>query len=327
MSRLVLCASIEREVSAMKRLSTAALVAVFLCLLVLVFPSAGGSGSGGDGRIVFETNHFCGEMDCGRGDIAVVNPDGSGLRVLTHERAAVRVSESSPRWSPDGREIAYYRPSYIRGHAGGAAQIWLMNADGTHQRQLTHLPRTGPIQLYYGGNLDWTADGRQIVFADGSSRLYAANVATGAVTALKRTRFFWVGYPASSPDGRWIAFVEEPRGNLASWGQIFLLSTVTHHLRVVTHLPKGCSPENPAWSPDSRQIAFNLCGRIYTVNADGTNLHPLKADGVEPSWSPDGSWIVFTEANNLAVMKADGVSRHLITHVPTNNWADSGPDW
>ncbi len=322
MSRLAFCASMEQEVRAMKRLSTSALVAGLFCLLVLAFPAAGG-GTGSDGRIAFETDHFCGPMDCGRGDIAVVYPDGSGLRVLTHEAPAVRVSEYGPSWSPDRREIAYFRPSRSR---GGAAQIWLVNADGTHQRQLTHLSRKGKIQIY-DGNLGWTRDGRQILFGDGSSNLYAANVSTGAVTVLDRTRFFWVGYPASSPDGRWLAFVEEPRGNLASWGQIFLLSTATHHLRVVTHLPKGCSPEYPDWSPDSRRIVFSLCGQIYTIDADGSGLHSLETHGINPSWSPDGRSIVFTQDNNLAVMKADRFSRRLITHVPLNTWADSDPDW
>jgi TolB protein len=310
----------------MRRLSRWAVLAALPCLVVLASSASGGTGGG---RIVFATNHFCGQVDCGRGDIAVVDPDGSGQRVLTHEPPAVRVSEYSPRWSPDGRTVAYYRPRHVRGQAGGAAQIWLVNADGTHQRQLTHLPRSGRVQLYGGDGtlLDWAPNGGRIVFGDGSANLYVASVRTGAVSVLAKTRFFWVGYPTWSPDGRWIAFTEEPRGNLASGGQIFLLSTVTHRLRVLTQMPKGCSPEEAAWSPDSRRIAFAYCGRIYVINADRSHLHSLRTQGVEPSWSPDGKWIVFRQDNNLAVMKPDGFSRHLITHVPVNTWENSAPDW
>lgn len=313
----------------MKRLSIPAFAVGLFFLLTLAFPASGSGIS--SGRIVFETNHFCGSMDCGRGDIASVNPDGSGLRVLTREAPAVRVSEYSPRWSPDRRRIAYYRPSHIRGQAGGAAQIWLVNADGTHQRALTHLPRSGSIQLYGGDGtlLDWSPDGRQIVFTDNfSGNLYVANVHTGAVRLLKRTGFDSVGWPTWSPDGRWIAFVEEARGQIADTGQIILLSTATHHLHQLTHLAEHQAPGQPAWSPDSRHIAFSSPpGGIHVINVDGTHLHSLKAAGSEPNWSPDGNWIVFAQGNNLAVMKATGFGRHLITHVPINTWQDSDPDW
>jgi Tol biopolymer transport system component len=314
----------------MKRLSKWVLLLVPLCLVVLASSASGQSSSG---RIVFETNHFCGSMDCGRGDIAVVNPDGSGLQVLTHERPAVRVSDYSPRWSPDRRQIAYLRPSYIRGQAGGDAQIWLMNADGTHQRQLTHLPKSGQIHFYSGDGtqLDWSPNGRQIVFAVGyTGDLYVVSVRTGVVTVLKRTGFFSVNWPTWSPDGLWIAFVESPKGHLGDRGQIVLFSPRTRHLRQVTDLPKnGGAPFYPAWSPDSRRIAFSY-GGIHVINADGSHLRSLRTEripGTEPSWSSDGNSIVFTEGNNLAVMKANGFSRHLITHVPINTWANNDPDW
>lgn len=315
----------------MKRLSIFGSVSI-VCLLLIAFPAAGG---GGGGRIVFETNHFCGSLsaDCGRGDIAVVNPDGSGLDVLTHERPASRVSEYSPRWSANRGRIAYLRPSHISGQAGGDAQIWVMNADGTHQRQLTHLPKSGAIHFYGGdgAQLDWAPNGRRIVFAVGyTGDLYVADVRTGAVTVLKRTGYFSVNWPTWSPNGRWIAFVESPRGHLGSRGQIVLFSPRTRHLRQVTHLPKsGGAPFYPAWSPDSRRIAFSY-GGVHVIDPDGSHLRSLGTEripSIEPSWSPDGNWIVFTEGNNLAVMKANGSGRHLITHVPVNTWADNDPDW
>jgi Tol biopolymer transport system component len=301
----------------MKRLSTGVLVAL-PCLLVLAFPAAGGSSSGASGRIVFVRDDWCQAevRDCGRGDVAVINPDGSGLRVLTHERDAVKVTESSPRWSPDRREIAYIRPR----HGRGGAQVWLMAADGSNQRALTH---SGPVP----GNLDWAPNGRQIVFTNGTSNLYVANVRTGAVRVLARTRFYSVNDPAWSPNGRWIAFIEYARGQIAGTGQIFLLSTATHRLRQVTHTPKNDPPLDPAWSPDSRRIAFNYRGKISLINADGSHHRSLNGWGWEPSWSPDGQWIVFSYGGNLQVMRADGSNRHKITHTANPKWVNDQPDW
>jgi Tol biopolymer transport system component len=61
-------------------------------------------------------NHFClrpgpndgGKVptECGKGEIAVVNANGSGLKVLTHDK----VTETSPAWSPTHKQIAFIRP-------------------------------------------------------------------------------------------------------------------------------------------------------------------------------------------------------------------------
>jgi Tol biopolymer transport system component len=339
------------EVRAIKLLSKWGLVVVFGCLVVLAFSTAAGGSSTSTDQIVFVTNQYCGPngfTDCGRGEIAVVNPDGSGLQVLTHEPASAAFSVFSPRWSPDRQEIAYVRPKAGQRYYG-AARIWLMAANGTHQRPLTRSRRSdlntwGPV-------LDWAPNGRQIVFTD-NSNLYLANVQTGAVKSLLRTRH-WVGSPVWSPNGRWIAFLFYRKGDPAtqgSQGQIYLLSTATHHLQQVTHFPRGSWPRDPAWSPDSSRIAFryattpaaygvNLQIGIGVINPDGTHFQSLNAPGFDPSWSPDGSSIVFCASNgrhtghpydapvNLEVMNADGSGRHLITHVTGHQWKDTEPDW
>jgi Tol biopolymer transport system component len=313
----------------MKRLSMGVLVAGLSCLLVLASPAAGGGSSGSaSGQIVFVTERLCGQTDCG-GGITVVNSDGSGMRLLHRQRAATRVTEYSPKWSPDRREIAYVRPSRSR---PGSAQVWLMAADGTHRRQLTHLPPTGSLQLFSGDGtaIDWSPNGRQLVFADGpSGNLYVANARTGAVSLLRRTPYYWVTEPVWSPDGRWIVFIETPRGGGTS--QLIRLSTRTHRLRQLTHLPKNFGvTSNPSWSPDSRRIALHLGAGLHVINLDGSHLRSLRTErlyGIEPSWSPDGISIVFADGNNLAVMKANGFSRHLITHLPAGKWAAFEPDW
>ncbi len=67
--------------------------------------------------------------------IYVVDADGSGLRRLT------RNAFEGPSWSPDGRKLLFLRARQqkSRPHWQGG-DLWVMNADGTEQRNLT--PRT-----------------------------------------------------------------------------------------------------------------------------------------------------------------------------------------
>jgi TolB protein len=78
--------------------------------------------------------------------------------------------------------------------------------------------------------------------------------------------------------------------------------------------------ENPAWSPDRRQIVFNRGRAMYLINADGTDER-LLGEGWNPAWSPDGRRIVFNTGggfnreDGIFVMNADGSARaQLIRH-------------
>jgi dipeptidyl aminopeptidase/acylaminoacyl peptidase len=75
-----------------------------------------------------------------------MNADGTGLRRVTTEQEPddfTGISELSPAWSPDGTKIVYVReynykdpedPDHREDH-----QLYIVNTDGTGQRQLTSL--------------------------------------------------------------------------------------------------------------------------------------------------------------------------------------------
>ena len=97
-------------------------------------------------RLVFQAvGHEvpCGESKCGFQDVFVVNVDGSGLERLTNNGA---INDYDPRWSPDGRRIAFVtnRDSgcVVIGSYRCNPEVYLMNPDGSDLLNLTQNPAT-----------------------------------------------------------------------------------------------------------------------------------------------------------------------------------------
>lgn len=83
----------------------------------------------------------CGEDDCwANGEIAIVNADGSGRRVLTHNDA----DDATPRWSPDGSRVLFHSGRNVRSNyppdelysiaPDGACLTWLTNGTPESRR-------------------------------------------------------------------------------------------------------------------------------------------------------------------------------------------------
>src|SRR5215510_7378738 len=82
-------------------------------------------------RIVFICRIGGGASDF---EICSMNADGSDLRQLTDNT----LLDGTPTFSPDGQHIVFHR-TVAPGTPGGI-QLWMMNADGTGQTQLTNPP-------------------------------------------------------------------------------------------------------------------------------------------------------------------------------------------
>ena len=73
--------------------------------------------------------------------------------------ASPTIDDSAPAWSPDGRQIAF------ESDLDGDKEIYVMNADGSNVRQITHntLWDEGPA---------WSPDGTKFVFSSGADDLH-----------------------------------------------------------------------------------------------------------------------------------------------------------
>ena len=116
-----------------------------------------------------------------------------------------------------------------------------------------------------------------------------------------------VGSPAVSPDGRWAVFpVSEPAYEEKKEAQDLWIVPVDGSAKP-RRLTSGRAGENaPAWSPDSRQLAFTTkcdddeVAQVYVLDVAGggearrVTFSPLAARG--PVWSPDATSIVYQSA-------------------------------
>src|SRR5687768_7506854 len=91
------------------------------------------------------------------GDIWIVDARGGDARRLTSDEGM----EYFPKFSPDGRSIAF------TGDYSGSRQVFVMPVDGGRPRQLTYYNDVGSMPPRGGIDnrvLDWTPDGRNILF-------------------------------------------------------------------------------------------------------------------------------------------------------------------
>lgn len=155
--------------------------------------------------------------------IHLMRPDGSGIVDLGARGECAT-------WSPDSSRLVYCS------HSGdGNWAVWVMNADGSDQRQLTH----PTLQLPSGSRGDypgaWSPDGSRIVYSsyvNTDAELFVMNA--DGTDQRRLTRFHGVDAPqAWLPDGRIVFAHYRPGNPLSRW---YLVQPDGSGLRSLPHL-------------------------------------------------------------------------------------------
>jgi Tol biopolymer transport system component len=179
-----------------------------------------------DGKWLVFTSDRDGDLD-----VYKMHPDGSDVTRLTHTLGY----DGGPWMSRDGRWIVYrgYHPtdsSEVADYRALLAQhlvrptkmdLWIMRADGSGQRQITHDPGAsfGPY---------FTPDGSHIIYASNFEHptgeqfnLYMIPRQGGRPVAVTHDSTF-NAFPMFSPDGRWLVFASNRGGHAPHETNLFL---------------------------------------------------------------------------------------------------------
>jgi Tol biopolymer transport system component len=273
----------------------------------------GGSASseveGLTGKIVYVCNGDIYRMNLATGEIARLthgahdpwfdwSPDGEKIAWADQEFGDLWVTDvggaspspqgnksfaTSPEWSPDGKTLAFVSAGKPDKWAGLAT----IPVNSTGFKQKTILSQKEDLDGGSVGSMDWSPDGKKIVFnvdgPPGAKRgLYTINTdgtdltkiswpKTDPETNVRQNDRYWLG-PTYSPDGKRIAFVK----GWDDW-QIYTINPDGTDARQVTHDAGGY--EIQSWSPNGEKILYeNLSNGhrdLFVINADGTGRQRL----------------------------------------------------
>jgi TolB protein len=173
---------------------------------------------------------------------------------------------------------------------------------------------------------------------DAGYRIYTLDAADAVARPLEISVQGSLAAPRYSPDGTKLAFVAQTSERRQD---LYVSLADGGDPKSIVASPNS-SIQGPAWSPDSKTIAFhwNKDGNweIYSVRPDGTNLRRLTfhpAFDSTPVFAPDGGSILFTsdrlgdaagEDSHLYQMNADGSGVRQVSHGQDESTADFSPD-
>jgi dipeptidyl aminopeptidase/acylaminoacyl peptidase len=212
------------------------------------------------------------------------------------------VSSGNPRWSPDGRYLAF-----LSARHEGKTQVWLLNRIGGEAQRLTETPQDVD-------SFEWAPDGKRLclILRDATAEELGAakdkdkekdkeGEDKSAKEKKSKAQKPWVIDRLQFKVDE-VGYLDHRRTHL----YIFELAT-----KGLTQVTSGDYDDSDvAWSPDGKRLAFtsnrtsdpdrNYNTDIWTVAADnadkGAHLTQITTNpggDHSPAWSPDGKWIAY----------------------------------
>jgi len=229
------------------------------------------------------------------------------------------VSSSHPRWSPDGKWLAF-----LSARDAGETQVWLLNRLGGEAQQLTRTPQDVE-------DFAWSPDSTRLVLVlrDASAEELEAFHAkdkgndSGSDKKSKAPKPWVIDRLQFKRDV--VGYLDHRRSHL------HVLDIASKKMTQITS--GDFDDSDPAWSPDGKLVAFvsnrstpdpdrSYNTDIWTVDAANGDkgAHPTQVtsnpgEDRDPAWSPDGEWIAYSTQLDPKLFQ---YATHDIAVVPSN---------
>jgi Tol biopolymer transport system component len=207
-------------------------------------------------------------------DLYVIRADGRDLKKLPLQAQSLGSLQylGHPRWSPDGRRLAF--DALV---ASDGCQIYVGSLNERYARPLgrDHSASDSPCDYFP----DWSPDGHWIAFSrrsgSGPTRLYLIDPSG---KRLHRLTAHKGNGPRWSPDGKRIAFFD---GN-----SVFVINADG------TGLKKVSAGFSPAWSPNGSELVFvreepgkrNALSDLWVTDVSGSQPRRIVKGGWSADW-------------------------------------------
>ena len=222
----------------------------------------------------------------------------------------LKSSVSSPRWSPNGRRIAFIASD------NDEYSLCVMEKDGTALRKLTVFERSNAYLGKKGNNLCWSPSGKTLAYTAAGQRYYTN-----------------IPKPTDPPNKNDVMVVDRLLYK-AFYYYSDMRRTYVYIISIDGGKPKQISFGNYdyhsiSWSPDEQRIACisNRTGKDdYNANNDICLLSPQGEEMIQlthtigpeyvPIYSPDGSLIAYTNRLRDHRSKESDAELHKIYVIP-----------
>jgi dipeptidyl aminopeptidase/acylaminoacyl peptidase len=258
-------------------------------------------------------------------------PAGGGDAIVM---TAPDVSSSHPRWSPDGKYLAF-----LSKRNEGKTQVWLLNRMGGEAQRLTEA-------IQDVDDFAWSPDSKRMVLVLRDPSPEELDEAKAKDKDKEKPGAEDKDAKARKPKTPRPLVVDRYRFKTDTVGYLDRRRT---HLYVLDLASKGLvqvtsgdfDDEEPAWSPDGKLLAFRsnrsmpdpdrtYDSNIWVVGADNTDkgahltqVTTNPGSDAAPAWSPDGKWIAYITqldpklfqyaTRHIAVSPAEGGQARVLT--------------
>jgi TolB protein len=230
-----------------------------------------------------------------------IRRNGTHRTFLSGSCVAPCLTDGFAQWAPHGRRIAFQRQFGPAGDPTFLFALYVMRADGTHVRQITHRGADPLVDHRYQDKApSWSPTAQRLAFerVDGRSDHHA--IFTVRLDGTHRTRLTpWMldaAQPDWSPNGRWIMF--RSKANSDTVGNVWLVHPGGTGLHRVTHDFRGTGKwVSGSFSPNGRRIVAGKApgvgsagnADVYVMRLDGSHMRNITTSVAaenSPDWGP-----------------------------------------